>query len=140
MLITGRRLGWYSDSNFSVFDLDVVGAELDREVELVLPRAHVVLPAVPRAAEHAPFEAALAEWALEVEAVLLDGVEPAVAVRKRDLLLAGTHGVDGARRNVLDARYSLEIHGHDPSNRPYKRGTLPPWRRSCCVGSISSFG
>src|SRR4051794_14486570 len=69
------------DSNLAVFDVDVVGAELDREVELVLPRAHVVLPAVPRAAEDAALEAALAERALEVEAVLLDGVEAAVAMR-----------------------------------------------------------
>ena len=78
-----------ADSNFSVFDLDVVGAELDREVELVLARAHVVLPAVPRAGEDAALEAALAERALEVEAVLLDGVEAAVAVREGDLLVAG---------------------------------------------------
>src|SRR5215211_6546173 len=78
-----------ADSNVSVFDLDVVGAELDREVELVLAGAHVVLPTVPGAGEHAAFEAALAQRALQVQAVLLDRVEAAVAVGQRDLLLDG---------------------------------------------------
>ena len=73
----------------SVFDLDVVGAQLDREVELVLARAHVVLPAVPRAGEDAALEVAVAERALQVEAVLLHRVEAAVAVSDGDLLVAG---------------------------------------------------
>src|SRR2546428_13918279 len=42
-----------ADSNFSVVDLDVVGAQLDRKVELVLAGAHVVLPAVPGTGEDA---------------------------------------------------------------------------------------
>src|SRR5690348_14221385 len=84
-----------SDSNFSVFDLDVVGAELDREIELVLARADVVLPPVPGARQHAPLEAALAERPLEVDAVLLHGVEAAVAVREGDLLVACADTADG---------------------------------------------
>src|SRR5438309_9748480 len=54
----------YADSNFSVFHLDVVRAELDRKVELVLSGAHVVLPAVPGAGQHAPLELAVAERSL----------------------------------------------------------------------------
>jgi hypothetical protein len=57
--------------------------------------------------------------------VLLDGVEAAVAVRERDLLLACAHAANGARRDVLDARDSDKIHGRDPSNRTHERGTLP---------------
>ena len=115
----------YSDSNFSVGDLDVVGLELDREIELVLARADVVLPAVPGTGEDATLEAALAQWPLEVEAVRLDGVEAAVAIGERDLLLARLHGPDGARRDVLHPCDGHELHGRDPSNRTYKRGTLP---------------
>src|SRR5207244_1258956 len=79
----------YSDSNFSVFHLDVVRAELDREVELVLPRAHVVLPAVPGARQHAPLELAVTERSLQMEALRLDGVKAPVAVRQGDVLLTG---------------------------------------------------
>jgi hypothetical protein len=115
-----------ADSNFSVFDLDVVGAELDREVELVLSRADVVLPAVPGTGEDAPLEAALAERALQVEAVALDGEEAAVAVGKGDVLVTGADTADRARRDVLDPRDGHEFHGRDPSNATHKRGTLPP--------------
>jgi hypothetical protein len=114
-----------SDSNFSVFDLDVVGAELDRQIELVLARADVVLPPVPWARQHAALEAALPERPLEVDAVLLHGVEAAVAVREGDLLVACADAADGARRNVLDARDGHEVHARDTSNGTYKRGTLP---------------
>src|SRR5437870_4876349 len=72
----------YADSNFSVFHLDVVRLQLDREVELVLPGADVVLPAVPRAGEDAALELAVTERSLQMEALRLDGVEAAVAVRE----------------------------------------------------------
>src|SRR5262249_30233526 len=126
------------DSNFSVVDLDVVGAELDREIELVLAGADVVLPAVPGRGGDAAVESPCAGRAVEVEAVALEGVEAAVAVRERDVLVADADGSDGAGRDVLGACDGHELHGRDPSNRAYKRGTLPPWRRSCCVGSMSS--
>src|SRR3989440_8725299 len=87
-----------ADSNFSVFHLDVVRLQLDREVELVLPGADVVLPAVPGTAEDAALQLAVAERSLQVEALRLDGIEPAVAVRQRDLLVAGPYGSNGARR------------------------------------------
>src|SRR5882724_3051402 len=70
----------YADSNFSVFNLDVVGPQLDREVELVLACSDVVLPAVPGAGEHTSVELALGERPLEVEAVRLHCIETAVAV------------------------------------------------------------
>src|SRR5438132_7263549 len=88
----------YADSNFSVFHLDVVRLQLDREIELVLPGADVVLPAVPRAGEDAALQLPVAERPLQVDAVRLDGVEPAVAVRQRNLVLAGPDCADGARR------------------------------------------
>jgi hypothetical protein len=115
----------YADSNVSVVDLDVVGAELDREVELVLSGADVVLPPVPRAGEHAPFQAAVAERSLQVKAVPLDGVEAAVAVGERDLFVAGLGGDDGAGRDVLDPCDGHELHARDPSNGCGERGTLP---------------
>jgi hypothetical protein len=92
-----------SYSNFSVFDLDVVGSQLDREIELVLAGSHVVLPAVPRAGQDAAFEPALAEGPTEVEAVWLEGVEAALAVGESDLLVAGSDGADVAWRQVLGA-------------------------------------
>jgi hypothetical protein len=92
-----------SYSNFSVFDLDVVGSQLDREIELVLTGSHVVLPAVPRAGQDAAFEPALAEGPSEVEAVRLEGVEAALAVGKGDLVVAGPDGSDVARGQVLGA-------------------------------------
>ena len=64
-------------------------------------RPHVVLPAVPRAGEDAALESSLAQRALQVQAMLLDGVEAAVAVGEGDLLLAGLDSPDGARRDVL---------------------------------------
>src|SRR4051812_44150638 len=137
MCSTPRR---YSDSNFSVLDLDVVGPELDREIELVLPRAHVVLPAMPRTRQDAAPQEPLAERALQVDAVLLDRVEAAVAMSECDLLVSRTDSPDAARRDVLDPSDRDEFHGRDPSNRPYKRGTLLAWRRSCSVGSMSSSG
>ena len=99
----------YADSNFSVLDLDVVGSQLDCEVELVLSRADVVLPPVPRAREHTAIEPAVSERPLQVEAVLLDRVEPASAVGECDLLLAGADCTDRPRRDVLDLR-----DGHEP--------------------------
>jgi hypothetical protein len=113
-----------ADAHFSVVDLDVVGAELDREVELVLPGADVVLPAVPGTREDAVLESALAERPLEVEAVPLDGVEAAVAVRERDVLVACADGRDRTRRDVFDACDGYERHGRDPSNRTHERDTL----------------
>jgi hypothetical protein len=106
-----------SDSNVSVFDLDVVGPQLDREVELVLAGAHVVLPAVPGTGEDAALEVALPERPLEVEAVALDRVEAAVAVGESDLFLAGLDRPDGSLEDVLGARDGDEaiLHGGDPS-------------------------
>src|SRR6266498_3673733 len=109
----------YADSNFSVLHLHVVGAQLDRQIELVLARPHVVLPAVPGTSEHAPFEHAFAERALEVEAVLLHCVEAAGAVGQGDLLFACLDGADRSGRYLLDARDGHEpLFGHqaDPSN------------------------
>src|SRR5439155_27359976 len=107
----------YADSNFSVFHLDVVRAELDREVELVLARAHVVLPPVPGAREHAALQLALAERPLEVEAVPLHGVEAAIAVGQGDLLLAGLDAVDGSGGNIVDSSDGDEavFHAGDPT-------------------------
>ncbi len=103
------------DSNFSVFHLDVVRAQLNREVELVLSRPHVVLPAVPWAREHAAFQAAFAQRALEMKAVLLDGVEAAGAVREGDLLVPSLHGTHRSRWHVLDLRNGDEpLVGHSP--------------------------
>jgi hypothetical protein len=45
-----------------------------------------------------------------MEAVLLDGVEPSVAMGQRDLVVAGLHGADGSRREVLHPRDGLEWH------------------------------
>lgn len=92
----------YADSNFSVFYPDVVRAQLDREVELVLTCSQVVLPAVPGTRDHAAVEPALAEGPLQVGAVGLHGVEAAVAVGERHLLLAGLHAADGLGRKFLD--------------------------------------
>ena len=59
-----------------------------------------------------------------MEAVPLDREEPTVAVRERELLLAGADARDRARRDVLDSRHRDEFHARDPSNRPHERGTL----------------
>ena len=59
------------------------------------------------------------ERSLQMEAVVLHGVEPAVAVRERDLLLAGTHPRHRPPRDVLDARDGHECslgHRLDTSN------------------------
>ena len=80
---------------------------------------------MPRAGEDTAVQSALAQRALEVDAVLLDGVEAAVAVRQRDLLVAGADGGDRARRDVLDPCDRDELHARDPSNTPHKRATLP---------------
>jgi hypothetical protein len=92
----------YADSNFSVLDLNWVGAQLDREVELVLSRANVVLPPVPGARQDATLEASVSEWPLEMEAMPLHGEEAVVAVRQRDLLLAGADCAHRSGRNVFD--------------------------------------
>src|SRR5213595_3844794 len=84
-----------ADADLSVLDPDVVRLELDCEVELVLARADVVLPAVPGAGEDAALEPPLPERPLEVDAVRLDRVEAAVAVGERKLHVAG---VDGPNR------------------------------------------
>ena len=81
---------------------------------------------MPGAGENAVLEPALAERALQMEAMLLDCVEAAAAVSERDLLIACLNGADGTRRNVFDAGNGHEVHGRDTSNGTYKRGTLPP--------------
>jgi len=69
-------------------------------------------------------EPALAERALEVEAVPLNGEEAAVAVSERDVLVARADGRDRAQRDVLDACDRHELHARDPSNRTHERDTL----------------
>jgi hypothetical protein len=83
----------------------------------VLARAHVVLPAVPGAGEHAALQFALAERPLEMEAVRLHGVEAAVAVGQGDLLLAGLDAVDGSGGDIVDPSDGDEavFHAGDPS-------------------------
>jgi len=62
------------------------------------------LPSVPGAREDASVEVALTERPLQVDAVRLHRVEPALAVRERELVLAGLDGADGAGRDVLHPR------------------------------------
>jgi len=90
---------------------------LDRQVELVLAGAHVVLPPMPGAGEHAPFQVALAERSLEVEAVALHRVEAAVAAGQGDLLLAFLDVADGSRGDVVDSsdRDEAVFHAGDPT-------------------------
>jgi hypothetical protein len=57
--------------------------------------------------------------------VRLNGVEAAVAVSERDLLVLGTDGANSARGDVLDPCDGDEFHGDDPSNGTLCRGTLP---------------
>ena len=106
-----------ADSNFSVFHLDVVGSELDREVEFVLPGPDVVLPAVPGAGEHAALELAVAQRALQVQAVLLHGIEAPVAVGECDLLFARLDATDRSGREVLGLgdRNEAVFHPRDPT-------------------------
>ncbi len=108
-----------SDADLSVLDLDVVGAELYRQVELVLAGADVVLPAMPRACEHAAFEVSLAERPLKVQAVPLHRVEAVVAVGHRDLLVPRLEGRNCSGREVLgpcDRNEVLFGHLLDTSN------------------------
>jgi hypothetical protein len=104
-----------ADSNLSVFDLDVVGLQLDREIELVLTRSYVVLPTVPGAGEYALLQSALAEWAPEMQTVPLHGVEAAVAVRQSDLSLACLDLADRSRWNILHASHGDEAVFHRPT-------------------------
>ena len=120
-----------ADSNFSVFDLDVVRLQLDGEVELVLARADVVLPAVPGAGQDAPLEAAVAERPLEVKAVPLHRKEAAVAVSQRDFGLADLEWADYPGRDVLYAGNSDEtvfLHVRDPNKglSSHVRARYPP--------------
>jgi hypothetical protein len=112
-----RAVAIDADSNLSVFHLHVEGLELDRQVELVLAGTDVVLPAVPGTRQHTPVEPPLAQRALEVEAVSLDGVEAAVAVGECDLGLACPDAADRSGRNLLDPRDGDEavFHARDPS-------------------------
>ena len=129
----------YADSNFSVFHLDVVRAELDREIELVLAGANVVLPAVPGAREHAALQLALAERPVEVEAVRLHGIEAAVAVGQGDLLVAGLDAVDGSGGNILDSSDGDEavFHAGDPTKGLSRRARA---RYSLVVATIVLCG
>jgi len=83
----------------------------------VLARAHVVLPPVPGAREHAALQLALAERPLEVEAVPLHGVEAAIAVGQGDLLLSGLDALDGSGGNIVDSsdRDEAVFHAGDPT-------------------------
>jgi hypothetical protein len=59
----------------------------------------------------------VAEGSLKVEAVRLQGVEAALAVRQGDLLLAGIDAADGSRRNIVDSSDGDEavFHAADPT-------------------------
>ena len=72
---------------------------------------------MPGAREHTALQPALAERPLEVEAVRLHGVEAAVAVGQRDLVLAGLDGADGSGGNILDSSDGDEavFHPGDPT-------------------------
>ena len=60
----------------------------------------------------------MAERSVQVEALRLDGVEAAVAMRQRDLLLPGADGANGARSDVLDPSDGHEIHGATLATAP----------------------
>jgi hypothetical protein len=72
---------------------------------------------VPGAGEDAALEVSLSEGALEMEAVALDGVETAVAMGERDLLLADLQRPDRSLGNLVRAGHRDEavVHGGDPS-------------------------
>src|SRR5438046_6214329 len=118
-------------------------------VEFVLAGCHVVLPAVPRAAELLSLEPALAERPAQVEAVLLGGEELAINVRDRNLLFVDREGPDRPGRDVLYAADipELGLCHLDERNKAVKKGfglaienvNLGGWRRSCWRESTSSF-
>ena len=103
---------------------------MNREVELVLTGAHVVLPAVPGTGEDTPLQPAFAERSLEVHAARLDRVEAAVAMGQRDLCLSGLDSTDGPGRKVLDPRHGDEaaFHPLDPTKglSRHGRARYPP--------------
>src|SRR5262249_44140685 len=96
------------DLDLSVVDAHLVRAELDGVVELVEAGADVVLPAVPRAAEHGSLQVTVAQRPLQVETVSLGRVELVLDVRERDFLVAGADVRARPRRDVLDARDSYK--------------------------------
>ena len=101
------------DLDLAVFHPDVERPQPDRAVELVLAGANVVLPSVPRARQHRPFEPAAAERPLEVHARVLDGEELTVDVAQRDCLLAHVDHLDRARWHLADTRDRRELRrGH----------------------------
>jgi CheY-like chemotaxis protein len=112
--------------------------KLDRQVEFVLAGADVVLPAVPGAREDAVFELPVAEWALEVQAVALDGVEASVAMGERDLLVTRLDRDDRPGRYVLDPRDRNEVvfgHPLDTSNV----GRYPPPVATILLCGVETF-
>src|SRR5213080_2960613 len=117
-------------------------------VELVLARAHVVLPAVPGAAQGLSLELAFRKRPAEMQARVLRGEEFALDVGDRNCLVVDLHGRDRPRRDVLDTGDVAELNlGHlDEGNNPAGRFgvsigsvTLVPWRRSCWRESTSIF-
>ena len=60
----------------------------------------------------------MAERSVQMEALGLDGVKAAVAVRQGDLILAGADGPNGAWRDVLDPGDGHEIHGATLATAP----------------------
>src|SRR5204862_384598 len=104
------------DFDLAVFDLHGIGLELDRAVELVFAGAHVVLPAVPRAAQDVPVETTLAERPLQVDAVALQRVDLVPDARERHVLVADPRAGQRAGLELVQARDSFELgHALDPS-------------------------
>src|SRR4051812_27976928 len=116
MAAEGRRISRRRDLHLTVLDPHRVRLELDRAVELVLAGAHVVLPAVPRAAHHVALEVTLAKRALQVDAVAVERVDLVPDAGQRELLLAGARTGERTGLELVQARDCLELgHGLDPS-------------------------
>src|SRR6476659_2237967 len=95
---------WKLDANVAALDVDGIGLDPDRVVELVETRADVVLPPVPGAGQDVIRERALAERPVEVQAGALGRVPLAVDVGQRELALAGADAAHRPGGDVLDLR------------------------------------
>jgi hypothetical protein len=83
---------------------------------------------MPRARQDAALQPAFAQRALEVEAVALRGVETAVAVRERDLVVSHTDGVQRPGRDVIHPSHRDELAS------THRRATLAG---SSCAESVN---
>src|SRR5437763_16970694 len=90
------------DLHLTAFDLDLERLQPDRVVELVLARAHVVLPAVPGAAQGLSLELTFRKRSAQMQARVLRCEYFAVYVGDRSCLVGDLHGRDRPRRDVLD--------------------------------------